>query len=409
MMRRESAFTLVEILIALAIITLLVAMTAFMLGSVQQDARVQRTRVMINRINQALLPQYESFRERPISLDNYTLASTTGLPIGTPVNPTPNINEAKSSWKFQAVEAARMRLSIRRDLMRLELPDRIGDLFNVAPGAGPNPGTIIPGTQLANGPVIQTGVVTARGQTYPFATSDNKTQIYINFASLAPPTPARTVNYWSLATANWNTSFQSSECLRMILLSTPSGAGSGMDQVRATDVADTDSDGMQEILDAWQRPIEWLRWPAGYQDPNPQFSAVALSATTERYDPMDMLEADWGFFGAGPLTANDPSVAFPMPIPKPYALRPLVISGGQDRRMNVLFEISSAPIQYHQLFWDTTYTDSLHGAIADYKFIDPWLRVPSGYVGAIPGSVLDPSPEARATERDNITSFNLNP
>jgi hypothetical protein len=39
-----------------------------------------------------------------------------------------------------------------------------------------------------------------------------------------------------------------------------------LDYFDATEIGDTDGDGMKEILDGWGTPIEFIRWPAGYAE-----------------------------------------------------------------------------------------------------------------------------------------------
>ena len=82
------------------------------------------------------------------------------------------------------------------------------------------------------------------------------------------------------------------ECLYMIVMSIPNAA----EQFHASDIGDVDNDGLPEFVDAWGRPIRFLRWPAGfYMDPdnnyngdsNLQFGPKILSggATNPKYQP----------------------------------------------------------------------------------------------------------------------------
>ena len=50
------------------------------------------------------------------------------------------------------------------------------------------------------------------------------------------------------------------ECLYMIVMSIPGAA----EQFHASEIGDVDNDGLPEFIDAWGRPIRFLRWPAGF-------------------------------------------------------------------------------------------------------------------------------------------------
>jgi hypothetical protein len=50
----------------------------------------------------------------------------------------------------------------------------------------------------------------------------------------------------------------------MIIASIRDLGTNGLDFLREDEIGDLDGDGMPEILDAWGRPIAFLRWPAGF-------------------------------------------------------------------------------------------------------------------------------------------------
>ena len=110
-----------------------------------------------------------------------------------------------------------------RDLMRMELPDRISDIHD---------GPAVPGLAA---PSVRSS--------YLFAWS--------NAESLkGGPT--------------WTTTNQSAECLYLILSSMRDGESSALDFFRTDEIGDTDNDGMNEVLDGMGQPLRWLRWAPGF-------------------------------------------------------------------------------------------------------------------------------------------------
>jgi hypothetical protein len=104
-----------------------------------------------------------------------------------------------------------------------------------------------------------------------------------------------------------------------------------------TEIADTDGDGLNEFIDAYRRPIRWIRWPSGYQgvvrahpdmlDPN------MFDRATETYrandDQFDRMRADPGYSNA--LTSK---VLLP-----DVGTTPLVASAGPDGLFGIRFEL----------------------------------------------------------------------
>jgi prepilin-type N-terminal cleavage/methylation domain-containing protein len=99
---RRKAFTLTELLFVMMIVGILAALvTAAVRGSTQQ-ARIERTRAVINRLDKLITEKYESYRTRAVPI---RIQPGTQPPI-----------------------AAMMRLNALRELMRMEMPDRQTDV-----------------------------------------------------------------------------------------------------------------------------------------------------------------------------------------------------------------------------------------------------------------------------------------
>jgi prepilin-type N-terminal cleavage/methylation domain-containing protein len=96
------AFTLVELLVVIAIIALLAAVALSALGTATEQAKAQRTRAIINKLDQLVMEKWESYRTRAV-------------PFTRDADPR---------------QTARNRLAALRELQRMELPDSINDVWD---------------------------------------------------------------------------------------------------------------------------------------------------------------------------------------------------------------------------------------------------------------------------------------
>ena len=102
--KHHTAFTLVELLIVMAFIALMAGAVSFAMFGVLEDAKGQRTKAQIAKIDQFLMDRWDSYRSRSVPFIN-------PIPPGT-----------------SPAQAASVRLLALRELMRIELPDRQTDL-----------------------------------------------------------------------------------------------------------------------------------------------------------------------------------------------------------------------------------------------------------------------------------------
>lgn len=109
-MRR--AFTLIELLIAIAIIGILAAAILFVMSGAQEQARKARAKSEVIRIYSNIARKFGEYSSRPVPIR---------IPPGTSGN-----------------AAAQMRLNAVRELMRLEFPERREDIDKRNPGYGMN-------------------------------------------------------------------------------------------------------------------------------------------------------------------------------------------------------------------------------------------------------------------------------
>jgi prepilin-type N-terminal cleavage/methylation domain-containing protein len=322
------AFTLTELLIVIVIIGIITGLGLSAFAGAVELAREQRTRSIIAKIDQLIMERYESYRTRAV-------------PLRTPPGTTPRV-------------AAQNRLYALRELMRLEMPDRISDIcYSGTSGTGEV------GDQ-------SDGILNAIGNA--------NAADYILLKSV----PSLTCSYRrsakrSMSSTGWTTTHQSSECLYLILSTITDGDKNALDYLSSDEIGDTDDDGMKEILDAWGRPIQFLRWAPGYVTSNPSVGEVTRQvADSSTYpDPFDPIKVDPRWPSGTASTT-------------PYALHPLLFSAGRNKVYDI--DLTTVVSQNQTLKNDpyNSFTSPLAGQPSDFD------------------SDGDDS-------RDNITNHNLNP
>lgn len=249
---KRHAFTLPELLVVIMIIGVMGSLALAAISSAIELAREQRTRSIIARLDVLLGEKWESYRTRAV-------------PIRIAPGTAPTV-------------AARIRLYGLRDLMRMEMPERITDLVD-------GPAVLMPGVALSGVP--------------------SDLQRYRRSAI------KRCGTNWAVT---WTDQHQGAECLYLIVANMTYGDKAALDFFQPGEIGDVDGDNMPEILDGWGMPIEFLRWAPGY---TVQAGAITTVDTTAP-DPFDPIHADprWGTF-------------------MPFALKPLIVSGGRDKQIDI--------------------------------------------------------------------------
>lgn len=288
---QKRGFTLIEVLLVIAIIGVLAGMSLVVLADAANSAKISRAKVQIKKINDLLMDRWESFETRAI-----------------PFKLDPAVNPAIR----QPRNAARVRLYALRELMRLELPDRYTDLL--APN---NP------TAGAASSTIDVEVPMEDGSTVTFNLGGNSLNQF----------------YRSRLSGTQTAQFQGAECLYLILQAIQDEHGNGLDVFNSGEIGDVDNDGMNEILDPWGSPIEFLRWAPGYSEIADDFTATWTPPPTvptaiirsplqsgdsaNDPDPNDPLRSDPRYVDTSNLDDD------------PYRLVPLIYCAGPDRQYDV--------------------------------------------------------------------------
>jgi hypothetical protein len=262
-------------LVVIVILTMLAGMVMFAIRGAQESARQSKTKATIQKLDSIVAELYESYHIRRVPIN------TSGM---------------------APLAAARARLYALRDIMRMEMPERLSDI-----------------TQM---PLFLPAVPTLC-QAY---------RARLNAASgpVGPNAPA--------------------ECLYMIV--TLAGGEDARSQFTPDEVGDTDGNGLPEFIDGWGRPIFFLRWAPGFNDSDCQCNIRAdldrQLADREYHDPFDPQRVDnWA--------VNRPA----------WGLVPLIFSAGPDGQLGVGWEAKSGTYTWNNNTYTEQYGDLIGTPTAD--------------------------------------------
>lgn len=261
-MRR--AFTLIELLVAVTVIGILAALTLGAVASSRTAAKRGATRMRIVRIDNAIRQQLQQFEVRRL-----------------PVEPPASVMPANNGGNLRP--QVLWMLNAKRDLMRLEMPDRWSDVFPPPPLSPTDPVALV----LTN--MKPTSLMRVYRRLYDRAVA---------------------VHGQALVDEN-----ASAECLYMICANNRESG-----EFRDSDWGDVDGDGLREFQDNWGHPIAWIRWPAGFTIEHGGAIHDDVPATD---DPFKLTE-DYALYplvySAGPDGIADINHGSDGGLPMPYTL-----------------------------------------------------------------------------------------
>ncbi|MGI9460069.1 MAG: type II secretion system protein [Pirellulales bacterium] len=409
----KTAFTLVEVLMVIVILSIMGAMVTTAVSGVTVTAKQSRTKTIIAIVDSVLAEHYANLKYRQ-------------LPVEIPDLFLPSSNANEVGYEVLASEAARVRLMMIRDLQRMEIPDRLSDITTA-------PSQIYAATNQVlidnNGNVVNT--------------RDQKNQRKIMNVSWYSPNatflnggdniPSRLAAYRNRMPANLTLNSpealanQGAECLYLIMATSFVGGSPALEAIPASNIGDTDSDGLREILDGWGNPLGFIRWPVGYFDPE-------LSIDPTIPDDFDLFRSDYAYTmvpgstssSAGAYEVLSSRNYFDNAPIKPWSMRPLVFSAGPDGEYGITTDpitaagVSMANYNYQasNWWWPTTvdfYGEELPSRTgkSTYPFPDPYLRVfvnsnlnNGQFAGRLPGQPL-PTTTSVNELTDNINNYQL--
>lgn len=256
-----SGLTLIELLITITILATLAALFLGASNAAMESARAARTKMTIQKIHTLLMERWESYATRRIDLNDPQQAIINGMPTSTPEETIEKSDRYKSA-----------RLNATRELVKLEIPDRWTDarLDELSrPVAAPiwidRPSISGTYVRTMNAAMIRQNAITRVTNTHA--------EIYRN---------------------------QSAECLYLVIMLT-TGDGEARTLFSKQDIGDTDGDGLQEFLDGWGRPIQFVRWSTGFVSPLQPLDVNGNRDPDNDHDPFDPFRVDIDAYRYVPL------------------------------------------------------------------------------------------------------------
>lgn len=315
-------FTLVELLVSIVIIGIIGGMVSTAITGASRQAKETRAAAFVNRLNLVVLQLYEESATRRV-----------GLP--------------SSVWSGQSVNQTQ--LIWRRDWLRASLPQSKADVDagsgrSGAPAVFGAPFIAADGTLTILPPTQRTQVA------FQFRERVRRTYEVLNNSSVT----------WDQAYSAWTDEHQSAECLYLIFANNTLNGQPLLDQLRDRDIADTDGDGMPEIIDPWGSPVLWMRSPAGHFLKNrwvddesnadlwPTVLEVRETIARLGADPIDILRSDprQQFVDDDAPTdlINPSAINSNIEADKlTFFCRPMVVSAGADEEFDLVRQVDINP------------------------------------------------------------------
>ena len=425
----RNAFTLIEILVVLIILSTLGAMVTTAVSGVRTTAREARTKRIISIVDSVIAEQYEQLRYRPLAVEIPALYEETNIGV--------------LGWEVLADEAARVRLMMLRDLQRLEIPDRYTDILNIVRSSGIEPGTPLISEVPIEIKAAVSQVITDQGLIRQRREELDKRQpapvVWFGLSN-AKSHPKQDGYRRRIEAAieidsnsnerrySWTPEHQGAECLYLILSTSYIGGQPAIAAIPNSNIGDTDNDGMLEILDGWGQPLQFIRWPVGFTPSSGEFNVdFEQTVNVNSVDDFDLFRVDHSYLkntDPGSVLVRDTNA--PSELYRPWSMRPLIFSVGEDGEGGLAVNPGDQPglpqynFSYASTSWDLPVTSDYFGDEWEGRgggrisYIDPYLRLFTSLnpTQCLPGELLgktNPAERKKAFNQsiDNITNYQL--
>ena len=402
-------FTLVELLVTIGLISFVASMFLVAYRSAAVEATRIRSTSTIRKISEVLTARMQEYENRPVAF--VTPIPSSALPALAPNDP---------NYESATVLIERAKLAGIRELICTEMPDHPDDIKWTTTWLN-NEGTL-PMALRATGLMVQNG-----GTPVPvyaqIAESGRMRRIRVGLTdtSVSPPRP---IVGWEKTNAN-------AELLYLIIEDSTLNGTPAIELFGRSEIGDTDGDGLRELLDANRRPIQWIRWPSGFegvQRNHPDLldpSLIDPVTNTSRFtgDSWDRAKADPGLRKTGNtvLQSLRPGIG----------TSPLVVSSGADGIFGQRFVLDATAINGFSTgegnYKVHRYTLTQSFSVCDVEFPAPYrvMLEPIVFDGSGAFSMPDPwyprpaTISSRSTQRlgsiinskafeDDVTNFDGN-
>ena len=382
----RNAFTLIELLVVISIIGFMSGMFVVAYRGAAQEANTQKTRTTIQKISDVLNSRMEEYSSYPL-----VLKTPLGFPL--PPNTAPdNPGVAPPPPDFASSKTLlleRARLLCLRELVAMEMPDHPDDfkwsdkwVTNQTMKSFLNS---VPKT-IPTGLVVPTMTVPQ-----PVSVRNQPTSRVFGLARKLTSANGRPIPGWQTVNAN-------AELLYLVVEDSELNGSSAIELFGASETGDTDGDGLKEFIDAFGKPIQWVRWPTGYEgiaryhpdllDPGIITGSAPNFRVTIESDPLDRMGADPGY-------------GHPSHNPGPGAY-PLVVSGGIDGVIGLRIESANAMTASTSFSVIDAQWAGAPSYLSGARFTDPW------YPRSVPVERLGGRIDGSNSSLDNITNYDGN-
>lgn len=259
-------FTLVELLIVIAIIAVLMGLSLSVMSGLTSQAEQEATNATIRKLDGLLQQRMEAF-------DRAFTGARKDSAVGI-------VSGLMASQQIFGVRQEVLEILAKKRSFRFEFPQRFAE--RLLEEHGPNQTS--PAPQVANLPNSIFFAIAAPAARQRLVDGGN-----------AAPTPQQVLTETTAAFARHRPETESAELLYFALTSSTSYGVPQVDTDYFTnrEVADTDGDGLPEFIDAWGFPLRYYRWPTRLIDitaPNP-FQPV-LSNKADSTDTRTIAKAE---------------------------------------------------------------------------------------------------------------------
>lgn len=416
-MSTRNAFTLVELLVVIALISVLTGMMSYALAGARQDAKIKRAEAEIALISSILQFKMNEINMQPVSF----------------VPPFETSPDAPSAAIRPGIETNRVAMLARRDLLRMTLPQCRADLLYPparlqyrkavnASSARPCAAKVkqpaewgamrrLAGFQYYTGSMVELrpgvppgifslALTDSIGGTTGYFGSTSGTAVRAALGSIRQQSSG-TLGVIDLAdgvaqpwgpdlsaddAGIWTRQYESAECLYLILATTEIYGQRAIDLLGERSIANLDNDNVPEIVDPWGVPYEFIRDANGFSFPF-YGKTVAYSSNSANLpdaphpagaDSNDFMRTDFRFQS---VVSGAHS----------YRLAPIVVSAGGDGAFGFRrtfdrfgdFAIGTAGISPRQSIGNLS--------------LDPASVVAAGFGPVLPGTYQYPDPYLNVT------------
>jgi prepilin-type N-terminal cleavage/methylation domain-containing protein len=392
----RNAFTLIELLVVISVIGFMSGMFLVAYRGAAQEATIQKTRATIQKINEVLISRMEEYASFPIALQNIN-APGGAIPGGA------TAMGSASDYESPTLLLERARLLSLRDIISMEMPDHPDDLK---------------WSQKWSGSANSANPAYWNGLTRPLATGllvGGSPVIVKNKPTARVRGLVRRLSLGTVPIPGWETAFANAELLFLIVEDSDLNGTSAIELFGKSEIGDKDGDGLNEFLDGFGNPIQWIRWPSGYEGvaryhpdmlgPDILVGSSPNVRVSISSDPLDRVGADPGLsrhFQSGSVASWEPFK------PGPGAF-PLVVSAGQDEIFGLRFQLTDADamaIGSYSVRDARWLGGQPNYPAVPFFFTDPWY--PRRNVGPAPerlGGRLSPTDNSSL---DNISNYDGN-